>query len=208
LSVSRALLPNVRLRRAACVALVTVAACCAGLGNAEAASAHASISPVVTSAGELQQFTLSVPTEKEDASTTSVELDLPKGFSIDSYEPEPGWKRSVQTRPSAGEAVAQRVTWSGGSVPTDEDAVFRFAASGSQAKTYAFHVRQTYSDGSVVDWAGPETSDTPAPQVQLVSNLGSGGSGNDTLALIAVIVAAIALVLAAVSLIGANRPLT
>lgn len=206
---SRALLPTVRLRRAACIVLVTVMACCAGLANAEAASAHASISPVVTSAGELQQFTLSVPTEEEDATTTSVELSLPSGFSIDSYEPEPGWKRSVQTRSSGGEEpVAERVTWSGGSVPTDEDAVFRFSASGGQAKTYVFHVRQIYSDGSVVDWAGPEASDAPAPRVELVSNLGSGGGGGDTLALVAVIVAAIALVLAVVSLIGANRPLT
>ena len=204
----RALLPVLRLRRAACIALGIVAACCAGLGNAEAAFAHASISPVVTSAGEQQQFTLSVPTEKEGATTTGVELDLPSGFSIDSYEPEPGWKRSVQTRPSAGETVAQRVIWSGGSVPTDEDAIFRFDASAPQPKTYIFQVRQTYSDGSVVEWAGPESSDAPAPRVQLVSSLGSGGGGGDTLALVAVIVAVIALVLAVVSLIGTDRPLT
>jgi uncharacterized protein YcnI len=196
------------LRRAACLALVAVAACCAALANAAAASAHASISPVVASAGELQQFTLSVPTEKQDARTTSVELEVPSGFSIDSYEAAPGWKRTVQTRSSSGESVAQRVSWSGGSVPTDEDAVFRFQASASRTGTYVFHVRQTYADGSVVEWAGPAKSDAPAPRVQLVASLGSGKGGNDTLALVAVILAALALALAAVSLIAADRPLT
>jgi uncharacterized protein YcnI len=206
---SRARLPARRRRHAALIVATAAATCCAGLVHADGASAHATISPVVTTAHELQQFTLSVPTEKEDATTTSVELDVPRGFSIDSYEPEPGWKRSVQTHSSGGdEPVAERVVWSGGSVPTEEDAVLRFVASASQAKTYVFHVRQTYSDGSVVDWAGPASSDTPAPRVELVSSLGSGGGDDDTLALVAVILAAIALVLAAVSLIGANRPLT
>ena len=31
------------------------------------------------------------------------------------------------------------------------------------ARTLVFTVRQYYSDGSVVDWSGPESSDTPAP---------------------------------------------
>jgi uncharacterized protein YcnI len=195
-------------RRATCVAAAILATCCAGLVLTDRASAHASISPVVTTAGELQQFTLSVPTEKQDATTTRIELDLPSGFSIDSYEPEPGWKRSVRASSSGGDAVAQRVTWSGGSVPTEEDAVFRFQASGRQAKTYVFHVRQTYADGSVVDWAGPASSETPAPRVQLVPSIGAGGGGNATLALAGLVVAVIALVLAAISLIGADRPLT
>jgi uncharacterized protein YcnI len=210
LSVDSLQLVAARAARWACVALATaVAICCAeGVANVQAAWAHATISPVVTSADELQQFTLSVPTEKQDASTTSVELDLPHGFAIDSYEPEPGWKRRVQVSPVGNDSVLERVTWSGGSVPTDEDAVFRFNASARQAKTYVFRVQQTYSDGSVVNWAGSESSDTPAPHVKLVANFGSQSSDDNTLALVAVIIAVIALVLALVSLIGADRPLT
>jgi hypothetical protein len=68
------------------------------------------------------------------------------------------------------------VTWSGGSVPSDEDAIFQFLASADSAKTYSFKVLQTYSDGSVVDWSGPESSDAPAPQVELKSSFGGGGS--------------------------------
>ena len=51
------------------------------------------MSPPVALDGELQQFTLSVPTEKEGATTTTIELTVPAGFAIDSFEPAPGWKR-------------------------------------------------------------------------------------------------------------------
>ena len=75
--------------------------------------------------------------------------------------------------------MIQQVTWSGGRVPTDEDAVFRFNGSMSSSKTYTFKVRQTYSSGKVVDWSGSESSDTPAPTIEAVSDL--GGSSSSTL---------------------------
>ena len=66
-------------------------------------------------------------------------------------------------------------------------------------------MRQTYSDGSVVDWSGPESSDTPAPHVEAVSSLGGGGSS--TLAIVALVVAGVALVVAIVGLAGGKRSL-
>ena len=64
------------------------------------ASAHAVVSPNVVKAKTLQFFTLSVPTEKESATTTSIELTPPSGFAIDSFSPNPGWKRrQPKTRP-------------------------------------------------------------------------------------------------------------
>ena len=140
--------------RIALGALVALAA----LATAAAASAHAIVSPAVALDKKLQQFTLSVPTEKEKLTTTEIELTVPSGFAIDSFEPPPaGWKMQVQATGSGDSAVVQKVTWTGGHVPTDQDAVFRFNASTSSAKTYTFDVRQTYSDGSIVDWTGPET---------------------------------------------------
>jgi hypothetical protein len=70
-------------------------------------------------------------------------------------------------------------------------------------------VRQTYSDGSVVDWTGAETSDTPAPQVEFKSSLGGGG-GSNTLAIIALVVGVLALVVAFVGLLagGGKRTVT
>jgi uncharacterized protein YcnI len=168
--------------------------------------AHATLSPPVAKAKVLQQFTLSVPTETENATTTKIELVVPDGFVIDSFEPSPGWKRDVQAQGSGEEAVVQDVTWSGGAVPTDEDAVFRFAASASSDKTYTFTVKQTYSDGSLVEWSGPESSDRPAPTIEAVSSL--GGNSNSTVAIIALAVAGVALVLAIVALVGGKRSLT
>jgi uncharacterized protein YcnI len=170
------------------------------------AFAHAELSPPVGLKGKLELYSLAVPTEKAGATTTSIELTVPSGFGIDSFQPAPGWTRKVQATGSGEEAVVQKVTWTGGSVPTGEDSVFSFLASASSAKTYTFSVRQTYSDGSVVDWSGPESSDTPSPTVDARSSFGGGGSS--TLAIVALAVAGAALLLAGLSLVsGKGRTL-
>jgi uncharacterized protein YcnI len=184
------------------------AAVIAGLATAAAASAHAIVSPPVAKAKVLQQFTLSVPTEKEGSTTTKIELTVPAGFAIDSFEPAPsGWKQEVRSTGSGEEAVVQSVTWTGGNVPTGQDAVFRFNASTATSKTYTFSVRQTYADGSLVDWNGPESSDDPAPTVESVGSFGGGG-GTSTLAIVALVVGALGLLVGAFSLTSGNRPLT
>jgi uncharacterized protein YcnI len=165
---------------------------------AAGASAHAEVSPAIVKANTPQVFTLAVPTEKDGIFTTKVELTPPQGFSIDSFVPAPGWSRAVQQTGSGEEAVITRVTWSGGRVPTGEDAAFSFLATTSSSKDYEFAVRQTYSDGSVVDWSGPESSDTPAPVVQAKSSLGGGGSS--LLGIVALIVAIVAVVVAVAGL--------
>ena len=170
-----------------------------GLAVAGSAFAHANVSPAVVLAKNAQVFALAVPTEKENAFTTQVELTPPSGFSIDSFAPAPGWKRQEQTTGTGEETVVQKVTWTGGKVPTGEDAFFQFLASTDAAKTYPFKVRQTYSDGSVVDWSGPESADTPAPSIEARSSLGGGG-GSNTLAIIALALGVVALVVAVVSL--------
>jgi uncharacterized protein YcnI len=167
--------------------------------------AWAALSPPAVEPSTLQVFTLSVPTEREDRLTTSVELTVPKGFAIDSFAPARGWKRRVISTGSGEAAVVDRVTWSGGSTPTEEDAVFQFNATASAAQTYTFKVRQTYDDGSIVDWSGPESSDTPAPRIEAVSALGGGGTS--TLAIVALIVGALGLLVAVIGLTATRRPL-
>jgi uncharacterized protein YcnI len=167
---------------------------------AQAASAHAEVTPPVALAGADQVYTLAVPTEKEGLTTTKIELTPPEGFSIDSFAPSPGWKRSVQQTGEGEEAVIQKVTWEGGAVPTDEDAFFQFIGSAENPDTYTFAVRQTYSDGSVVDWSGPASSDTPAPTVEAKSSLGGGGTS--ILEIIAIVLAAAALLVATIALLG------
>jgi uncharacterized protein YcnI len=185
---------------------VFVAALGGALIVAASASAHAELSPAVALTKQGQLFTLAVPTEKE-AATTKVELTPPDGFAIDSFVPSPGWTRNVKSTGSGEETKVEQVAWSGGHTPTEEDAVFQFLASADTAKKYTFKVRQTYSDGSVVDWSGPESSDTPAPTVEFKSSLGGGGSS--TLAIIALVVGVFALLVAFIGLFtgGGRRSL-
>lgn len=182
-------------RRLATLAGAAVAA----LVATAAASAHAHMSPPLVLAKQSQVFTLAVPTEQEGATTTSVVITPPPGFSIDSFIPSPGWKRHVAQSGSGEDATITKVTWTGGHVPTGEDSAFSFLASTSGAKTYSFGVRQTYSDGTVVDWNGPESSDTPSPTIDVKSSLGGGG-GSSMLALIALVVGAIGVVLGGIAL--------
>ncbi len=187
--------------RIALPALVAVAA----LVITAAAGAHAKVSPPVVLAKAGQVFTLAVPTEKDNATTTAVELVPPSGFGIDSFGAAPGWKREVKQTGSGEDAVITSVTWSGGSVPTGEAALFSFIGSADKAGDYTFAVRQTYSDGSVVTWTGPESSDTPAPVVTAKSSLGGGGSS--TLALVALVLGAVALLVAGAGLLSrGGRP--
>jgi uncharacterized protein YcnI len=168
-----------------------------------AAFAHAKISPPVGLKNVSQVYTLAVPTEKENAQTTQVVFSPPSGFSIDSFVPSPGWKRTVSQTGTGDLAVITKVTWSGGHVPTGEDAAFSFLAQPSSAKTYTFGVQQSYSDGSVVDWNGPESSDTPSPTIEVHSSLGGGGSS--TLSLVALVVGAVGVLLGAIALFAGGR---
>ncbi len=194
------------VRRVARRAMVATIAAAVPLVSAAPAWAHAAISPPVANTGVLQQFTLAVPTEKEDATTTSIELTVPSGVEIDSFEPEPGWTRTVNATGTGESAVVKQVTWAGGHVPTEEDAVFRFQATLTDGSMdYVFSVRQTYSDGSVVDWNGAESSDAPSPVVQGVSSVGGSTS---TLTIVALVVAAVGVLLGLIGLAAGRRSLT
>jgi uncharacterized protein YcnI len=191
------------MRYAARPTVLFLAAAVVALAVAGIASAHARVSPPVALAKQLQLFTLAVPTEKA-GTTTQVVFTPPSGFDIDSFVPSPGWKRIVKQTGSGDSAVIKQVTYSGGGTPTGEDSTFAFLAQPSASKTYSFGVQQTYSDGSVVDWAGPESSDAPAPTIEATSSLGGGG-GSSTLAVIALIVGGIALVLGIVGLFAGGK---
>jgi len=182
--------------------IVAVLAAAGALVVAADASAHAIMSPAVAKSKVLQQFTLSVPTEKSNLTTSKIELTVPSGFSIDSFEPPPApWKMQVQSKGSGDSAFVQKVTWTGGKTPTGLDSVFRFNASTTAAKTYLFTVRQTYSDGSIVDWnASSESSDTPAPRIESLSSFATGGTS--TITIVALVLGAAGLVVALIALLG------
>jgi uncharacterized protein YcnI len=170
-----------------------------------AASAHARVSPAVSVKGELQLYSLAVPTEKENATTSKIVMTVPSGFGIDSFAPPPpGWTMHVSQTGSGEEAVVTQVTWTGGKTPTGQDSLFQFLAQPASAKTYTFLVQQTYSDGSIVNWSGSESSDAPAPTIEVKDSLG-GSSGTSALTIVALIVAVLALAAAGLALVGRGR---
>ena len=169
-----------------------------------AASAHAELSPAVSLKGRLQLYSLAVPTEKDSAFTTKVVMTVPSGFSIDSFAPSPGWRRTLHQTGSGENAVVQQVTWTGGHIPTGEDSLFQFLAEPSSNKTYIFAVQQTYSDGSIVNWKGAESSDSPAPRIEVKESVGGGGTS--VLSIVAVTVGALGLLAGGAAVTGARGP--
>ena len=166
------------------------------------ASAHARVSPAVSLAGQLQLYSLAVPTEKSGVTTSKIVMTVPSGFGIDSFAPPPsGWKMTTTSTGSGDNAIVQTVTWTGGHTPTGEDSLFQFLAQPASARSYTFQVQQTYSDGSIVNWTGPESSAAPAPTIVAATSLGGGG-GTSTLTIVALIVGVLGLAAGGFALVG------
>lgn len=200
---------NFKPRRTTLGVLALAGSLAAATAMPAVASAHARISPAVSVKGELQLYSLAVPTEKSGLTTTKLVMTVPAGFGIDSFvPPPPGWQQQVQQTGSGNNATITSVTWTGGKTPTGEDSLFQFLAQPASSQTYTFHVQQTYSDGSIVDWAGPESSDAPAPSIGVKDSLGGGGTS--TLSIVALIVGLLGLAVGGFALIGGggrDRPL-
>jgi uncharacterized protein YcnI len=182
------------------IALVTGVVMVIALAMAAGAFAHARVSPPVSVSKVLQLYSLAVPTEKSNLTTSKIVLTVPNGFGIDSFAPAPGWQQQLQQSGSGNNAVITKVTWTGGKTPTGEDSLFQFLAQPASNGTYTFQVEQTYSDGSIVDWSGPESSDHPAPTIEAKSSLGGGGTS--TLAIIALVVGALGIVIGGAALLS------
>ncbi len=186
------------------VAVAALVAGGVGLLLPALASAHARISPAVSVAGKLQLYSLAVPTEKSGLTTSTIVMTVPAGFGIDSFVPPPaGWRMQTQQTGSGDSAVVTKVTWTGGDTPTGEDSLFQFLAQPASAKTYTFGVEQTYSDGSIVNWAGSESSAAPAPTIEVADSLGGGGVS--LLTIVALIVGVLGLLAGGFALIGGSR---
>ena len=85
------LLSTTHVRRA--LAVLGTSMLFGGLTAAQA-SAHAHVSPSIVQKGQSETYTVVVPTEGA-SDTTTVEVTVPDGFQIGSFEAAPGWKRSV-----------------------------------------------------------------------------------------------------------------
>jgi uncharacterized protein YcnI len=158
-----------------------------------AAGAHVTVSPRTLPASSFSSFAIRVPDEAPDAATTKVTVQLPAELSSVSFQPKPGWERSVTTVKLAkpvtndeGETVTDRiatVTWEGGAIAPGEfdDFVLSGRAPGTRG-TLVFPAVQTYSNGDVVRWIGDSGSDSPAPRVTVTPRAGQAAAAAPTAA--------------------------
>ncbi len=141
------------------------------LAAAGVAWAHVTVVPEEGPADSFQVLTVRVPTEK-DVPTTEVRVEVPEGFTISRVKPVPGWEYEFEEE--AG--VVRAITWSGGEIGATE-----FQEFDVQGKTpeepgeYPWRAFQTYEDGSVVEWVGPEDSEEPASVIRVVEGAAEGG---------------------------------
>lgn len=159
---------------------------------APAADAHVTINPGEWEAGGFARFAIRVPTERPDASTRRVTVQLPEGLFFVTFQPKPGWKRTVRMEQFDepvelfGEPVEERVaevTWEGGEIAPGEFDEFGVSARipETPGERLLFPSIQEYSNGEVVRWIDPDPeAEEPAPAVTVLPPADDGAAAGDT----------------------------
>jgi uncharacterized protein YcnI len=150
------------------------------------ALAHVTVQPSEGVTGSFSAFVVRVPTEREDASTIRIEVQLPP-LAFVSFMDVPGWERTVEMQTLDeplevfGEELTEvvgTVTWEGGEIGPGEFQEFPFSARmPDEVTTLEFPAIQTYDSGEVVRWIGPPDSDEPAALVNTVDLGAEEGQG-------------------------------
>jgi periplasmic copper chaperone A len=145
------------------------------------AAAHVTLNPNEWEAGGFARFSLRVPNERPNADTTEITVQFPESVISASFQPVPGWERTVEMatldepiEEEGEEPVTERiasVTWSGGTIAPGEFQEFgvSFQVPETPGENLVFPSLQTYSNGEIVRWIGPEDADTPAPIVAVTA---------------------------------------
>jgi uncharacterized protein len=162
---------------------ILAAAALSALALPAAAAAHVTVHPNKLPAGQFTVTGVRVPNEKDDASTTKVDVQMPDGIASASTQPRDGWTAKVTMEKAAkpiemhGETSTEevaRITWTadeGAGVRPGEFVEFPVSlrVPDGAGSTLAFKALQTYSDGEVVRWIGAADSERPAPAVAVVA---------------------------------------
>ena len=159
-----------RRRFAAALASAVVAA----LLTAAAASAHARVLPAQALAGGTP-FTLSVPNEKEDATTTKVVLTVPEGFNIGLIADVDGWERELATTGAGEDERVSKVTWTSTGEGTAEGVLSSSPAAATPARTRSRSSRATPTARSSTG-PGRPTRTSPLPSSRWRSRSGAAAA--------------------------------
>lgn len=159
----------------AAVVFATVAT----LITSQAAAAHVTLNPNEWEAGGFARFAVRVPNERDNADTTEVTVRFPQSIISASFQPIPGWERSIEMEPldepieEEGEQITEHiasVTWTGGTIKPGEFEEFgiSFRVPETPGEDLVFPAIQTYSNGEVVRWVEPPDAEAPAPIVTVL----------------------------------------
>jgi periplasmic copper chaperone A len=147
------------------------------------ALAHVSVDPDTAEAGGYATLAFRVPNERDDASTTRLEVVFPRDSPLGhaSVKPIPGWTstttmKKLATPIRSGDSeiteAPSSIVWKGGSIGAGEFQEFEISTGRlpDDAGTLAFKAVQTYSNGEVVRWieipsAGGAEPEHPAPML-------------------------------------------
>jgi uncharacterized protein YcnI len=130
------------------------------------ASGHAIVRPGESRPAEFQEYTVTVPTER-DVPTLEVDLKVPEGITFLLVEEAPGWAAKVIKRNDR----IDEIHWTGGRIPVDQFATFRLIARNPVAEgELAWRIVQRYQGGEVVRWIGGPDSDTPASRTSVTES--------------------------------------
>src|SRR3954469_2239723 len=149
-----------------------------------AAQAHVLVVPDSAPQGAEMRLDIRVPNERDDATTTKLDVQLPPGFAEALVQPVPGWNAKithvklnppVQSDDGPITEGVGRITWTAGTkanrIPIGgfQDFGLEVLVPGSTGSALTFKALQTYSNGTVVRWIGAKDSDTPAPTVTVTA---------------------------------------
>lgn len=211
------------------LAVICAAGTLAALAAPAAASAHVTANPGTAQQGSYAKITFRVPDERDNASTTQVEIDFPADHPLASVSTRAvgGWTAQVTKTPLANpittdgkqltEAVS-KVVWTGGKISPGQFEEFDVSMGPLPTDTgqMVFKALQTYDNGEVVRWidtaaAGAPEPEHPAPTVKLVAKNApvstaavstpqdSGTSTPTVLGIIAIVLAVAALAVSVLS---------
>lgn len=130
------------------------------------AFAHSTVAPAAVQPSRYQDFSLSVPTERE-VPTTAIRLLIPEGLERVRPFAKQGWKIEL-VKDDTGEQVRE-IHWSGGSILPEQKEVFQFTArTPAEEGELVWKAYQTYEGGEVVAWdrdpkSAPEGETVPNP---------------------------------------------
>lgn len=160
-------------------------------------AAHVSVNPGEAEKGSFTKLAFRVPSERDDAGTTEVEVNFPTDHPIAflSVRPHPSWTYEVE-RTQLDEPVevfgdeltevVSKITWTGGPIAPGEFDEFEVSVGPLPEDTdqLLFPALQTYEGGEVVRWieetpASGEEPEHPAPVLRLIDASDGGEEGEE-----------------------------